>query len=76
MQVTQNKECQGRSGGNMFTDGGFAMNNHKNGARNISMRRLSKRASQLLIAATAAAIMFSSAAAFAADQEEGINCPL
>ena len=71
MQVTQKDELQGRSGGNISTGGGFAMNNHKNGGKNISMSRWSKRASPVLIAATAAAIMFFSAAAFAADEEEG-----
>src|SRR6201997_1896975 len=70
MQVTQKDEHQGRSGGNMSTSGGFAMNNHKNGEKSASMRRWSKRASPVLFAATAA-IMFFSAATFAAAQEEG-----
>src|SRR5882762_3984834 len=71
MQVTQKDEHQGRSGGNMSTGGRFAMNNHKNGANNVSMKRWAKRASPVLIAATAAAIMYLSAATFAAAQEEG-----
>src|SRR5258708_11020663 len=71
MQVTQKDELQGRSGGNISTGGGFAMNNHKNGGNKVSMRRWSKRASPVLIAATAAAIMYFSAATFAAAQKEG-----
>src|SRR5258708_32632926 len=71
MQVTQKDKRQGRSGGNMFTGGGFAMNNHKNGGNNVSIKRWSKRASPVLIAATAAAIMNFSAATFAAAQEQG-----
>ncbi len=71
MQVTQKDKHQGRSGGNMSTGGGFAMNNHKNGGNNVSMKRWPKRASPVLIAATAAAIMYFSAATFAAAQEQG-----
>src|SRR5260370_7863284 len=75
MQVTQKDKRQGRSGGNMFTGGGFAMNNHKNGGNNVSIKRWSKRASPVLIAATAAAIMYFSPATFAAAQEEGRLLP-
>ena len=71
MQLTQKDEHQGPSGGNMSTRGGFPMNNHKNGGNNLSMKRWSKRASPVLIAATAAAIMYFSAATFAAAQAEG-----
>src|SRR5713101_7511769 len=72
MQVMQKDEHQGRSGENMSTGGGFPMNNHKNGGNNVSMKRWSKRASPVLIAATAAAIMYFSAATFAAAQAEGV----
>src|SRR5690242_7205109 len=68
MQVTQKDKHHGRSGGNMSTSGGFAMNNHNNEGKSVSMRRWSKRASSVLLAATAAAIMFFSAAPFAAGQ--------
>src|ERR1700741_2346005 len=71
MQVTQKDEHQGRPDGNISTGGGFAMNNHKNGRNNVSMRRWSKRASPVLIAATAAAIIYFSAATLAAAQEKG-----
>jgi hypothetical protein len=71
MQVMQKDEHQGRSGENMSTGGGFPMNNQKNGGNNVSMKRWSKRASPVLIAATAAAIMYFSAATFAAAQAEG-----
>src|ERR1700752_3017352 len=69
MRVTQKDEHQGRSGGNMSTGGGFAINNHKNGEKSASIK-WSKRASPALFAA-AAAIMFFSAVTFAAAQEEG-----
>src|SRR5258708_19914152 len=71
MQVTQKDKHQGRSGGNMSTGGGFAMNNHKNGGNNVSMKRWPKRASPVLITATAAATMYFSAATFAPAQEQG-----
>src|SRR6266853_4490652 len=54
----------------MSTGGGFAMNNHKDGGKNVSMSKWSKRASLAMIAATAA-IMFFSAATYAAGQEGG-----
>src|SRR6266852_2127536 len=69
MQVTR-EEHQRRSGANMFTNGGVAKNNHKNGGEKIRMRRLSKFTNPVLIAATAAAVMFFSAATFAAGQEQ------
>jgi hypothetical protein len=68
MQVTR-EEHQGRSGANMFTNGRVAINNHKNGEKNVRMRRLSKWANPVLIAA-AAAIMFFSAAKIAAAQDQ------
>jgi hypothetical protein len=71
MQVTQKDEHQGCPDGNISTGGGFAMNNHKSGGNNVSMRRWSKRASPVLIAATAAAIIYFSAATFAVAQEKG-----
>src|ERR1700676_3225004 len=71
MQVTR-EEHQGRSGAKMFTNGGVAANNHRNGAKKVSMNKLSKWANPVLIAATAAAIMFSSAATLAAAQEGGL----
>lgn len=71
MQLTQKDEHQGPPGGNMSTGSGFPMNNHKNGGNNLSMKRWSKRASPVLIAATAAAIMYFSTATFAAAQAEG-----
>src|SRR5260370_30233422 len=69
MQVTR-EEHQRRSGANMFTNGGVAKNNHKNEGEKVKMRRLSKFANPVLIAATAAAVMFFSAATFAAGQEQ------
>src|ERR1700741_1837133 len=71
MQVTQKDEHQGRPDRNISTGGGFAMNNHKNGGNNVSMRRWAKRASPVLIAATAAAIIYFSVATFAVAQEKG-----
>src|SRR5260370_40951245 len=71
MQVTQREVHEGRFGGNMFTDGGTAMNNHKSRGKDISTRRLTRRASPVLIAAAAAAVMFISTAAVAAQEEEG-----
>ncbi len=70
MEVAQIDERQGHSGGNMFTDGGFAMNTYQHGGKKVNMRRLSKRASAVQIAATAAAIMFFVTTAFAG-QDEG-----
>jgi hypothetical protein len=54
MRVTR-EEHQGRSGAKMFTNGGVAANNHRNGAKKVSMSKLSKWANPVLIAATAAA---------------------
>src|SRR6202049_4423676 len=59
----------GRKGSQPASGGGFAMN-HKNGGKNVSMRKWSKLASLVLIAATATATMAFSPAAFAAEQEE------
>src|SRR5258708_15155270 len=71
MQLRQREEHEGRFGGNMFTDGGTAMNNHKSRWKNISTRRLTRRASPVLIVAAAAAVIFISTAAVAAQEEEG-----
>ena len=71
MQLRQREEHEGRFGGSMFTDGGTAMNNHKSIWKSISMRRLTKRVSPVLIAAAAAAVMFISTAAVAAQEGEG-----
>src|SRR5260370_42362585 len=68
MQVTR-EEHQRRSGANMFTNGGVAKNNNKNEGEKVKMRRLSKFANPVLIAATAAVVMFFSAATFAAGPE-------
>src|SRR5258707_14760354 len=69
MQITR-EEHQRRSGASMFSNGGVAKNNHKNGGEKVRMRRLSKFTNPVLIAETAAAIMFFSAAPFAAGQEQ------
>src|SRR5260370_42325840 len=71
MHEMQKEGYKGRSRGSMFTNGGVAKNNHKNGGQKVSMRRLSKFTNPVLIAATAAAVMFFSAAPFAAGQEQG-----
>src|SRR5260370_37137725 len=71
MQVTQREVQEGRFGGNMFSDGGTAMNNHKSRGKNISTRRLTRRASPVLIAAAAAAGMVILIAAGAGPEEEG-----
>jgi hypothetical protein len=54
----------------MFIDGGFAISAHQHGGGSTKMSKFAKRASSLLISATAAAIMLFPAAASAQDTHE------